>query len=217
MKSELIDNFFHSSQAAVVRGMDHYFGWNAFTLKDLFMETRRRVLQHVADSLFSRYENAWRQIYLDHQKLMHYLQSTQAKIPRSFLAASEQVLNYDLRNQIPFLPDRQAFDRIVQILQESERWGIELEKENLEAQMRSLLEEHLQGLAEGEMTSLEEIHLLLDIAYQARLKMNLWESQNLFHQFVQTRLRDKKAAAPGAAEKESIARLAERLSYHLEE
>lgn len=217
MKSELIEYFFHASQAAVVRKMDHYFGWNAFTLKDLFLETRRRTLVHIADRLFARYENAWRQIYLDHQKLMLYLQSTQAKIPRSFLASCEQVLTHDLKTEVRRLPDPAAFDRAIEIVQESERWGVELEKEALEARIQFFLEENLQALVEaGTGALLETIENLLAMADRARVQLVLWESQNLFHRFVQRRVRDKEIPSLNALERASVSRIAERFSYHVD-
>ncbi|HLG21827.1 MAG TPA: DUF3536 domain-containing protein, partial [Candidatus Manganitrophaceae bacterium] len=216
MKSDLIRKFFHDSQAAVVRCMDHYFGEDAHTLQDLFLETRRKVLGQVADALFGRYENVWRQIYLDHRKLMLYLQSTQAKIPKPFLAPAAQVLNYDLRREISHLPDPSAFDRVAQIFQESQRWGVEMETEKIERRMREMIEAEMRRLLEqGGEGALEAIHRLLDVADQSRIKINLWEAQNLFQQFLnQRKKRRGETGASSASRRDRIVKLAERLSYH---
>lgn len=214
MKSDLIEKFYHDSHAAVVRSMNHYFGGDAFTLKDLFLEERRKVLYYVARILFSRYENTWRQIYLDHQKLMVYLQSIQAKIPKPFLATAEQVLNHDLSKEKALLPDPGAFDRIVQIVEESKKWGVELQMDDIEKEVRALLIDRMNALIQsGSRETLEAIHRLLNIAEKADLKMNLWETQNLFHHFIKKHHPEREESVFDAVQRELIAKLAKRLSY----
>ncbi len=219
MKSDLIEKFYHQSQADVIRGLYHSLGEKAFSLKDLLIEPRRKILAHVTGSLFCRYENLWRQIYLDHQRLMFYLNSTLAKIPKSYLVAADQVLNNDLKEEIALLSQPPIFDKIIQILDEAKRWGIDIEVDEIEQRLQGLLKAQLQHLVETESRdAVDQTHYLLDIADRAHLEMNLWEAQNLFHQFIQ-RWKILRAEEPSTdrSYEESIARLAGRLSYHWNE
>jgi alpha-amylase/alpha-mannosidase (GH57 family) len=212
MKSELVKKFHHGSQADVVKTMIHYFGGEGFSLKDLFMEERRKILFHITRTLFSRYENMWREVYLDHQKLMLYLQSTQTKIPKTFLITAEQVLNHDLGNLISLLP--QAINQLLKLTEEAKKWGITLELQTVEKRLRALIEDQMRTLIESELSqSIHTIHRFLDIAEQADIHIILWEAQNLFHLFLQK----KKALGVTRAFQvnDQIVRLAERLSYCL--
>lgn len=221
MKSDLIEKFYHGSQADVVRGLNHALGEKAFSLNTLLIEPRREILSHVTGSLFRRYENMWRQIYLDHQRLMLYLNSIHAKIPKSYLVSAEQVLNHDLKNEIESLSDQPIFDRIIQIIDQAKRWGIEIEVDPIEQRLRALLKIQMQHLADKPgkaRAAIEQVHHLLDIADRAQLDINLWEAQNLFHQFIQRwkRLRAE-GPPPDRSDEGWIAKLAARLSYHWNE
>ncbi|MDC4224397.1 MAG: hypothetical protein MPW15_09260 [Candidatus Manganitrophus sp.] len=164
----------------------------------------------------------WRQIYLDHQRLMFYLNSTQAKIPKSYLVAAEQVLNHDLKEEAARLSDRPVFDRTIQIIDEAKRWGVDIEVGEIEQRLRSLLNMQMQRLLDIESRNakdaLSQADHLLDISDRAHLELNLWEAQNFFHQFIQ-RWKILRTGNPPIDKSygEAITKLASRLSYHWDE
>ncbi|MBI3804911.1 MAG: DUF3536 domain-containing protein [Nitrospirae bacterium] len=215
MKSDLIDKFHHGSQADVVRGLYQSLGERSFSLKDLLIEVRRKVLSQVSQTLFRQYETIWRQIYLDHQRFMLYLQSTQAKLLKTYLATAEQVLHHDLREEIALLPHHPAFDRILRILDEAKKWGIELEVDEVERSLQSLLEEQMERLVQtGSREALEETSYLLNIADRGNLHIDLWETQNRFHLFVLHRKTQRQGKPLDHSFLENVAKLAGRLSHH---
>jgi alpha-amylase/alpha-mannosidase (GH57 family) len=218
MKSELVEKFYRGSQADVVRGLNHALGEKAFSLKDLFIEPRRKILSLVTDALFRRYENIWRQLYLDHQRFMLYLSSTRAKVPKSYLAAAEQVLNHDLKQEVAHLSDQPIFDRILQIIDEAKRWKIDIEVDEIEQRLRFLLNTQMQRLVDTESRdAIDQVNHLLDIADRASLEVNLWKAQNLFHQFIQQWKMLRAKDHPDRSCVEAITKLAARLSYHWNE
>lgn len=216
MKLELIETFHHGFQADVVKTMIHYFGGEGFSLKDLFMEEKRKILSHITRTLFNRYENMWREIYLDHQKLMVYLQSTQTKIPKTFLITAEQVLSHDLCDLIDLLPNSQALNRLVKTTEEANKWEISLELQAIEKRLRALIEDQMKKMIEAESSqSIHAIHRLLDIAEQAHIHLNLWETQNLFHLFLQKGKTHDEEGTQVLTTNKQLVKLAERLSYCL--
>lgn len=219
MKSELIDKFHHGSQADVVRGLHQALGEKSFNLKDLLIEARRKILSAVSDSLLRQYEQTWHQIYLDHQRFMLYLQSTQTKIPKLYQITAEQVLNHELKKEISALPDPRAFDRIVQRLEESKKWGVEMEVDPFKRYLQSVLEGAMERLVEtGSPEAMEKAHRFLDVADRTNLNINLWEAQNHFHRFIRrwkTRLDEK--ASLDRLHREAVVKLAARLSHHWNE
>lgn len=213
MKSELIEEVSHGSQADLVKKMIRHFGGEGFSLKDLFMEERRKILSHISRTLFNRYEHMWREIYLDHQKLMRYLQSTQTQIPKTFLATAEQVLNHDLRDLLDLFPDDQALNRTVKMREEADRWGISLELEPVEKRLRNLIEDEMKKLIESEsISSINTVLHFLDVAERAQIQMSLWETQNLFHLFLN---RETHVEGRAFSINQQVIKLAEKLSYCL--
>jgi len=222
LTSDLIEKFQGGSQADVVRGLNHALGEKAFSLNDLFTEPRRKILSLVTRTLFRWYENIWRQLYVDHQRFMLYLNSTRAKIPKPYLAAAEQVLNHDLKEEVARLSDPPIFDRILKIMDEAKQWGVDIEVDEIEQHLRALLKLQMQRLvnADGHHSNatLKQALSLLDIADRAQVEINLWEIQNLFHQFIQ-RWKTLRAGNSPADQfyVEAINKLAARLSYHWQE
>lgn len=215
MKSELIEEVSHGSQADLIKKIIRHFGGEGFSLKDLFMEERRKILSHITRTLFNRYEHTWREIYLDHQKLMNYLQSTQTEVPRTFIATAEQVLDRHLRDLIDLFPDRQALDRIVEIRGEADQWGISLDLEPVERRLRRLIEDRMKNLIESKShPSIDAILHLIEIAERTQIHMNLWETQNLFHLFLNTEESHGRAAMTLSINPQ-VVKLAEKLSYCL--
>ncbi len=216
VKFEIIGKLMHDSQAAVIRCMNHYFGEEAFTLKDLFLDARRKVLSQVANLIFKRYENRWRHIYQEHHKLMLYLQSTQTKIPRPFLVTAEQVYHLDLKNEMGLLPHPAAIAKVLKILDESKQWGIDIPLGEIATRIEQLLEKQLTALIEshGDQT-VEVIYQLLDLVEKTHLHINIWESQNLFHRFINEQRTNGGNPLSGRMHRLLIQKLAKRLSYHL--
>src|SRR5204863_1687551 len=73
MKTDLRRRYASYTLADMVRGMDEYFPGRPYSLTDLFLEERRRLLRSVIAAVLERHEETYRRIWEENRKLIHYL------------------------------------------------------------------------------------------------------------------------------------------------
>jgi hypothetical protein len=96
MKADLLARFARHSMADVVRGLDDHFPRETFSLAHLFIEERRRVLDHVIRAVLLAHEQAYRGIWEDSRRLVRYLRQMDVPLPDTLALAARHVLEQDL-------------------------------------------------------------------------------------------------------------------------
>ena len=92
--------FEHGDLPQVVRLLDRYFGGMPYSLRSLFRDEQRRILDRILASTLAEVEGEFRQIYAQHAPLMRFLKTLGTPLPKAFAAAAELVLNVDLRRAV---------------------------------------------------------------------------------------------------------------------
>ncbi len=220
MKSDLIEKFNEGSQGEVIRGLYQALGEKSYRLNDLLIGSRREVLRRATERLSGRDESLWRRVYLDHRRFMLHLKSVGMKIPNTYLAAAEQVLNEDLKKvgELPLTPEGMAperMEKVIRIMEEVKRWGIKVDTAGTEKQFESLLHKQMREVVDcGSRRALEQVNHLLEMTDRLGLEISLWEAQNLFHAYLQRwKGLPKTRATPDRVNNDLIGKLAIRLSY----
>jgi len=181
LKSSLFTTYAGGSLTEVVRALDRHFGSDYFTLKDLFLESRRRVLAGVTREKLEPYQGVFRSLFEENQRLMEFVREADAPVPRSFLAAAEVVLNDDLDDAIQEFLEKRQTTRLANILQQSRRWDVPLRLAEMEPRLR----EHLNALLRQLVEKPDEILAGQAAAFVREVKtLNLplffWQAQNIF-------------------------------------
>src|SRR3989454_12829502 len=96
MKSDLLGRYARYTLADMVRGMDEWFPGEGFSLTDLFLDERRRVLASVTRAMLDKYEETYRRIWDENRKLVHYLRQADAPIPEALALVARHVLSQEL-------------------------------------------------------------------------------------------------------------------------
>jgi hypothetical protein len=196
--------------ADVVRGMDEWFPGGSFSLTDLFLEERRRVLARVTRATLQRHEETYQQIWEENRKLVHYLRQADAPIPEALALVARHVLEQDViaelskmeaRNDIGPLPER-----MVELAEEAAALGLTLDLEAGRPVAIRLVRRALTAVADQPTPSRIAAALaLLDGANRLGLRYGRWAAQNLFF--------DTWARQPGAHA--VLAPLGDALGFHL--
>ncbi len=114
---------------AVIRAIDHHFEAEAFSLRDLFRDEQRRILDRVLQTTMEEVEASYRSIYRGRVPLMHYLSELGTGLPAPLRSAAEVVINAELASQLGTSgPDP---SRVAALLEEAERFGVDLDTEGL--------------------------------------------------------------------------------------
>jgi hypothetical protein len=178
--TEVRDVFSRADLPEVVRIMDRHFGRTAYTLKSLFADERKHILDMLLTSTLREAEGAYRQIYEGHAPLLRYLASIGMEKPKILSLTAEFVLNANLQREL----GRVDIDpgRIRLLLEQARAEEISLDRAGLGFTLQKSLTRMMQRLRNEPRNSdlLSNICKAAELASSLDLPVNLWRVQNLY-------------------------------------
>ena len=84
LKNDLIKVYLMNTITEIIRAMDEYFGKEYFTLKDIFIEERRKILQIMLKGKLAKFSQIYQQMYDDGKGAIYNLQGLGLNIPDEF-------------------------------------------------------------------------------------------------------------------------------------
>lgn len=100
LTTELEHHFETADFPEVIRTIDEHLGSHPYSLRTLFRDEQRRVLDTILQATIAETENTYRGTYRSRAPLMRYLADLDTAIPTPLLRAAEIVLNADLREAV---------------------------------------------------------------------------------------------------------------------
>jgi len=200
MKQEVVAAFNESDFAAIIRLMDSHFGMHTYSLKNLFRDEQRHILKLVIAGTLQEFEEKFDHLYDQSRSLMGFLKETGMPVPHRFMTTAETALN--LRLQKMFTADSFEIERLRDVVNEITSWDVALDSVALEFIIRHRLEGAMALLlVEPENSQLlSELILLIDAVASLPLKVNLWQTQNMYWTLLHSRAAFLKADAEETAE-----------------
>lgn len=167
--------------ATILRALDVYFDKLPLTISSLFLDEQRRFLDEVLRVTLSEDEALFKQVYDRRAPLMRALASMNAPLPSVLKAASEFIINAELRRELSSPSLRLASLR--RILEDARHWEVELDaaglafafERNIQGQLGRLHADPLDPEQLGTLANLVEVLPALPFA------VDLFHAQNLFH------------------------------------
>jgi hypothetical protein len=184
--AEIGGAFEHGDLAQVIRLLDRYFGDVSLSLRSLFRDEQRRVLDLILSSSLSEAENELRDVYLHHAPLMRFLNTLGTPLPNAFRAAAELVLNVDLRRSIESFPSDP--DELQRLLDEARALGVTLETQGLGYALERALDRLLERLIERpeDTDLLRQVESVVALARSTPFAIDLWRAQNRVYEMRRT-------------------------------
>ena len=186
MLQELTQTFSAADFPEVIRLLDKYFGTSTYSIKNLFRDEQRKVLDSILESALSEIEAVYNQVYEHHYPPMRFLSELGTPVPKSFQSAAEFILNSGLRKALSSEPLDLA--RISSLLDEIQTWKVELDTEGLSYQLQQTLERMMEKLTANpeDITFLKELLAAAEMARSVPFHVDLWKVQNLYHEMLQS-------------------------------
>jgi len=184
IKTNLIKTFLTTSLTETIRALDEYFGKEYFTLKDIFIKERRKIIQILLKDKLDKFADYYRQIYLDGRGTIFHLQALGMPIPNEFKLAAEYSLSQKFNEIVEDNHDifeEASMQQAKEIIAEAKMLDIKLEKSaSNEIYMHKLLK-NINRLA----TSLERqqanvVMEIFDEIDSLELDIDLKEAQNMY-------------------------------------
>ncbi|MDW8059560.1 MAG: DUF3536 domain-containing protein [Thermomicrobium sp.] len=167
--------FARADLAETVRALDRVFGRAEYSLRSLFKDEQRKLLDIILNATLSQAEDLYRHLYEDSQPLMRFLLDLGVPIPRAFLTAAEVTVNAELRRQLS--EPRPSFETLALLFDEAERWRLQLDH----AGLAYTLQETMEALADEWNAHPDDQEVMDTLAGLARLAGHLSEPVNTWH------------------------------------
>jgi alpha-amylase/alpha-mannosidase (GH57 family) len=184
MFQELSQTFSSADFPEVIRLLDKHFGASTYSIKDLFRDEQRKVLDSILQSALSEIEAAYYQVYEHHYPPMRFLSELGNPIPKSFHSAAEFILNSELRRVIK--GDTLDLERLRSLLDETQTWQVELDTEGLSYLLQQTLERMMARLVTNpeDTDFLKQVFAAAEMLPALPFPVDLWKVQNLYHEIL---------------------------------
>jgi alpha-amylase/alpha-mannosidase (GH57 family) len=183
---ELQRAFSRADIPGVIRVIDRNFGGAIYSLKSLFRDEQRRIMDHILESTLREAEASLRAIYEHHAPLMRFLSDVSYPRPKALAIAAEFVINASLRRE--FRTDFLDLREVKSLLTQAKEEGVQIDS----AGLGFLMERKLNGLMlqlqhrPQNLGLLRKILSLLEVLKELPFAVNLWKVENLYYQMSRT-------------------------------
>jgi Domain of unknown function (DUF3536) len=175
-----VEPFMRADFTTVMRQMDRRFGESNYSLRSLFQEEQRKVLQTILAADLQEAESLYRQIYERRAPLMRFLTDLGIPLPKGFSAAAEFVVNNYLRAAL----ERSSTDanQVISLFETARLEGVALDTDFLEfAYRRSLEKVAMKFAAEPSPSTLQQFYVVVSLLQHLPFSVNLWKAQNIYY------------------------------------
>ena len=166
----------------LIRILDRNFGPTYYSLKNLFRDEQRKILNQILSATRDEIHGAYRMLTDRFAPLTRFLKDIYAPPLNALAPATEFVLNSELRKQ--FENGHLDAERIKSLLAESRAMNIGIERDELGYAAKK----HFDRLSEKLSRAPEDLNTLRRLTDSAALlpllpfEVNLWQPQNIYYQ-----------------------------------
>jgi alpha-amylase/alpha-mannosidase (GH57 family) len=181
LKKKFADPFSKADTAAMIRILDEEFSRNTFSLRSLFQDERRAIVNLILNDSLITTTAAYRGIYDSHASLIRFLNGVGIPVPAAFQSAADVALNSQLRQEFE-RPELDA-DSVQTLLKEATNSKVSLDVTTLEYVMRKKLEKAADNFAtdSGNIEAAQGLRKLLEFIAPLPFPVELREAQNMVY------------------------------------
>jgi alpha-amylase/alpha-mannosidase (GH57 family) len=221
MFKEIKGAFESADLPQTIRLIDRHFGEAPYSLKSLFKDEQRRILDQVLASTREDLENRFRLIAERYTPLINFLQSAGAPWPAALESARDFVLQSDIRRQID--AESIDLDRLRALVREAQTRDGRVLDAQLSYVVKNRMERLMQSLVAKpeEVANVVALEKLAELVMPLPLGLNLWKVQNTYWELLQKTLpefRQRAEAGEDAAQNwvRQFVTLGQRLGFALD-
>lgn len=184
IQKELFRIFVLNPLTEIIRALDEFFGKEYFTLKDIFIEERRKILQVMLQGKMDKFAQTYQEIYSEGKSSIYHMQSLGLSIPDEFKISAGYTLSKQFNDLIldssGFL-DANLIQQAIDINFEVKKIGIEIDKTPTNKIFSQKLSQNISRLAQGlEIQQAEATLEIFDHIEKLELEVDISESQNIY-------------------------------------
>jgi alpha-amylase/alpha-mannosidase (GH57 family) len=180
MKRDLSEDLRVNGISSVIRILDEYFGEPLLSVRALFRDEQRRILNLLCDATLSEAESAFRQLHERYDPLMRFHAALGVPLPKVLRTAAEFDVNMQLRRLVE-QDDIPLFD-LEQRLREARDERVALDETTLMALERAVdrAADAFAGVPE-DVSCLERWETLVSLVRRAQVRIDLRKPQTDYY------------------------------------
>lgn len=194
IQKSLTSIFMNNPLTEIIRSIDENFGTEYYTLKDIFIEERRKILNIMIQGKTNKFSGLYKDIYEDGKASIFHFKNLGLNPPDEFKIAAKYVLgiefNKQLENSRKSLSDHELQEAI-DINNEAKVLGISLDKKLANNIFTEKVTDAVYALAKSpEIHKIEAVLNLFKYVDALELRIDTSESQNTYFNKIQEILED---------------------------
>jgi alpha-amylase/alpha-mannosidase (GH57 family) len=196
MVAELGESFSRGEFPETIRLLDRHFGAQNYSLRSLFKDEQRRILNEILSSARQDLENRNRLIAERYTPLIHFLEDIRTPLPPALKSAVDFILHADIVNQ--FEAEETDTQRVLGLFDEAKRRNVNLPMDQIQHAMSTKMERLLERIEEnpGELAPAEQAARVAGVIRTMPVDPHLWRARTKYWEMLKTvlpKFRDKAA------------------------
>ncbi len=169
-----------------IHRLDRHFGASSYSLRSLFRDEQRRVLNRIMESSLEGTRFTYRKSYDYHLAFMRFLIDMGIPLPEPLPCTAEFVLNFYLHQA--FESGEIDPEAIQTLVVEARALKVNLDGVSLEYTLRLTLERLAAGFREapGDFSALRQLAAAVSLAKAMPFEVMLWKVQNIYYEMART-------------------------------
>jgi alpha-amylase/alpha-mannosidase (GH57 family) len=197
---ELAAAFQRGDIPELVRNVDRSFGEGTYSLRLLFRDEQRKIVDQLLDATAGSVEVAYQRIYETTASILRYLADSDSPAPRSLRFASEFVLNSRIRRALDQTPP--DLDVIANRIRELNQLHLSLDAAAIAFHWSATIERQMRQLIAhpDDRDLLRTLNATVELARAQPLDIDLAPAQNRYYELFQREFPSHQQAAAAGAE-----------------
>jgi len=194
IKTELIKTYLMNTLTEIIRALDEYFGKEYFTLKDIFIEERRKILQILLKGKLEKFAQTYQEMYDDGKGAIYNLQGLGLKIPDEFKISAGYALSHKFNDIVAHSGGFLESDLIQQAMDinfEAKKMDVTLDKKPSNAIFSKKILQNMNRLVHSfEIQQADVLLEIFDTIEKLELQVDISEAQNIYFAKIYHRIGD---------------------------
>ncbi len=221
MRDKIKSSFERDDIREMVRSMDEFFGTSSYSLKNLFKDEQRRIINSILQVSLENATYYYRRIFEDNYPVMRFLKDIGIIPPKALQAAMDIVINLEIQKALA--AEEIDIKLVERLVENARRFSIGLDEGLIGLKASSKIASELRKLVNEpeNIKDLEKVERLVELLIKLPVRLDLWQSQNMifslgkkyYHSMKERSEKDEEEAARWLA---AFERLSEKIGVQVQ-
>lgn len=192
MRNEVLECFERGQINEIIVALSKYFGANMYTLKDLFRDDQKYIMDYILADGIKKAKDLYDIIYHDNAAMLRFMKEIRVPSPKPMLSAADVTLNVDMEQLLSAeTPDLTQLRRVID---ESNHLSVTLDSELLAYKASEMVADQFNKLSKApeNIETIRWISRLIQTVSELPIKLNLWQSQNVAFKIAEKQYKEMK-------------------------